>query len=44
MSWKPALGLSLSALALALIVYGLFLAEPRWIDVKIESVSSVRVL
>jgi hypothetical protein len=44
MSWKQALGLSLSALALALIVYGLFFAKPRWIDIKIVSVGSIRVL
>ena len=44
MSWKQALGLSLSALALALILYGLFFAKPRWIDVTIEPVGSARIL
>jgi hypothetical protein len=44
MSWKQALGLSLSAFALALILYGLFFAKPRWVDVRIEPVGSVRIL
>ncbi len=41
MGWKQALGLSASAIALALIAYGLFFAKPRWIDVRIEPVGSV---
>lgn len=38
------LGLSISALVLALIAYGLLFAEPRWIQIKIERVASVKVL
>lgn len=35
------LGLSVSALVLALLAYGLLFAEPRWIEIKIERAGSV---
>ena len=44
MNWKGALGLSIAALVLALAAYGLFFAEPRWVDIRIERVGGVTVL
>ena len=41
MNWKQLLGLSLTALIVALVAYGQLFAKPRWIEIKVERTASV---